>query len=147
MTRMQFFLILFFTINAYAAIWGGKPERIAAAIFVPGFLFTTLVASPLAQRFGNVEVGVLLVDLAMLIAFVTMALYAERFWPLWMSAMQVIQVISHLPIIFIPELLPLAYGAVVVIWSYPMLLLLAIATYRHQQRLRKFGVDRSWSSS
>ncbi|MEO0439823.1 MAG: hypothetical protein AAF067_02990 [Pseudomonadota bacterium] len=147
MTRMQFFLTLFFLTNAYAAVWGGKPERIAVAIFVPGFLFTTLLFSPLTQRFGNVEFEVMLVDLAMLIAFVTMALYAERFWPLWMSAMQAIQVISHLPIIFIPELLPQAYGAVIIVWSYPMLFLLAIGTWRHQQRLRKFGADRSWSSS
>lgn len=117
------------------------------AIFIPGMLLSSFAVSPLAQRFGNVEFGILLVDLVMLIAFVIMALYAERFWPLWMSAMQVIQVISHLPIIFIPELLPQAYGAVIMIWSYPMLILLAIATYRHQQRLKRYGADKSWSSS
>ncbi|MEM8918276.1 MAG: hypothetical protein AAGE37_05390 [Pseudomonadota bacterium] len=147
MTRIQFFLTLFWAINAYAAVWGGKPERIAVAIFIPGMLLSSFAVSPLAQRFGNVEFGILLVDLVMLIAFVIMALYAERFWPLWMSAMQVIQVISHLPIIFIPELLPQAYGAVIMIWSYPMLILLAIATYRHQQRLKRYGADKSWSSS
>jgi hypothetical protein len=146
MTRIQFFLTLFVTINAFAAIWGGRPERLTVLIFVPGFLLSALVLSPLSQRYANVEFGTFLVDFAMLVAFVILALNAERYWPLWMSAMQAIQVISHLPIIFIPELLPQAYGAVIAIWSYPMLALLAIGTFRHQQRLKKFGADKSWSS-
>ena len=34
-----------------------------------------------------------------------------------------------------------------VFWSYPMLLLIVLGTFRHQQRLARFGADRSWSSS
>jgi len=45
----------------------------------------------------------------------------------------------------IPELLPQAYFVIAAIWAYPMLIVLTIGTYRHQQRLRRFGVDRSWS--
>jgi len=47
--------------------------------------------------------------------------------------------------IVIPELLPQAYFVIAAIWAYPMLIVLAIGTYRHQQRLQRYGVDRSWS--
>ncbi|MEO9499241.1 MAG: hypothetical protein ABJD75_03590 [Parasphingorhabdus sp.] len=146
MIIIQLFYVLFLAICASALVWGGKPEKAAVLILVPGFLLSMLAVSPLSQRFANVELGLFLVDSAMLTAFVILALNAERYWPLWMSAMQAIQVISHLPIIFIPELLPQAYGAVIGIWSYPMLALLGIGTWRHRQRLKKFGADKSWSN-
>ncbi len=59
--------------------------------------------------------------------------------------MQVIQVLSHIPMMLIPDLLPQAYYVIAAFWVYPMLIVLTIGTYRHQQRLRRFGVDRSWS--
>jgi len=59
--------------------------------------------------------------------------------------MQIIQVLSHIPKIIIPELLPQAYFVIAAIWAYPMLIVLAIGTYRHQQRLQRYGADRSWS--
>ncbi|MEO9914173.1 hypothetical protein [Parasphingorhabdus sp.] len=114
-------------------------------ILIIATAMTIIAASPWDIRFANPEVGIFLVDLAILAAFLVLAVYAERYWTLWICAMQVIQVLSHLPIIFIPELLPQAYFIIVAIWAYPMLMVLALGTYRHQQRLRQFGADKSWS--
>ncbi|WP_447526387.1 hypothetical protein [Parasphingorhabdus sp. NYA22] len=130
---------------SYGLIWGGRPERFAVIIVMVGFFLTIAVAAPVSERFSHVEVSIFLVDTAMLASFFYLALNAERFWTIWLCAMQSIQVLTHLPIMVIPELLPQAYGAVAAIWAYPMLIVLTVGTYRHQQRLRRFGVDKSWS--
>jgi len=145
MSRIDFFLVLLAVLCIYSAIKGGQPEKRAVMIFIAGIVMTAIAASPSDQRFAHPEVGILIVDLAMLSAFVMLALYAERYWTLWMCSMQVIQVLSHIPIMIIPELLPQAYFVIAAIWAYPMLVVLTVGTYRHQQRLRRFGVDRSWS--
>ena len=145
MVRILVFQALLVICCSYALIRGGRPERFAVIILLIGFFLTIAVAAPVSERFSHVEMRILLVDTAMLASFFYLALHAERFWTLWLCAMQSIQVLTHLPIIVIPELLPQAYGAVAAIWAYPMLIVLAIGTYRHQQRLRRFGVDKSWS--
>jgi hypothetical protein len=88
----------------------------------------------------------MLVDTAMLVTIVALALYADRFWPLWLAAFQVIQVVAHVPELLIPQLLPTAYGLIISVWAYPMLVILAIGTWRHRQRIKLFGKDASWSS-
>ncbi|WP_339694455.1 hypothetical protein [uncultured Parasphingorhabdus sp.] len=145
MARIQLFQALLIICFSYGLIRGGRPERFAVIIFLVGFILTLAVASPVTERFSHLEVRIFLVDSAMLVCFYYLALNAERFWTIWLCAMQSIQVLTHLPIIIIPELLPQAYGIVVAIWAYPMLLVLVVGTYRHQQRLRQFGVDKSWS--
>jgi len=145
MSRIDFFIALLAVICFYSAVKGGQPERRAVIIFIVGFTLSVVAASPSEIRFAHPEVGIFATDLVMLGAFVMLALYAERYWTLWICAMQVIQVLSHIPKMIIPELLPQAYFIIAAIWAYPMLIVLTIATYRHQQRLRQFGVDRSWS--
>jgi len=145
MSRIDFFVALMLAVCFYSAIKGGPPERRAVMIFVLGIILTIIAASSSEHRFAQPEVGILITDLAMLSAFVVLALKAERYWTLWICSMQVIQVLSHIPMIVIPELLPQAYFVIAAIWAYPMLIVLAIGTYRHQQRLQRYGVDRSWS--
>lgn len=145
MSRIDFFLSLLAVVSIYSAVRGGQPERRAVMIFLVGIALTVIAASPWDDRFTHPEVGILIVDLAILFAFVMLALRAERYWTLWICSMQVIQVLSHIPIMIIPELLPQAYFAIAAIWAYPMLIVLTVGTYRHQRRLRQFGVDKSWS--
>jgi|TARA_R110002049_G_scaffold17309_1_gene67589 hypothetical protein len=129
----------------YSAAKGGQPERKAVMIFIIGFVMSVIMASPSDNRFTHPEIGILIVDLAMLAAFLMLALNAERYWTIWICSMQIIQVLSHIPKMLIPELLPQAYFVIGAIWAYPMLIVLTIGTYRHQQRLRLYGADRSWS--
>jgi hypothetical protein len=145
MSRIVFFFALLAVACIYSAIKGGPPERRAAMIFILGISISIIAASPSDERFAHPEFGILICDLIMLSAFVMLALYAERYWTIWMCAMQVIQVLSHIPLMLIPELLPQAYYVITAFWAYPMLLVLTVGTYRHQQRLRQYGVDRSWS--
>tara|TARA_R110000765_G_C18758442_1_gene588710 strand:- start:238 stop:696 length:459 start_codon:yes stop_codon:yes gene_type:complete len=145
MNRIEFFFSLLMVVCIYSAIWGGKPERRAVMIFIVGLAMTLVAISLSGDKYTHLEIGIFVADVWILLAFVVLALSAERYWTLWICAMQVIQVLSHIPKMLIPELLPQAYYITIAFWAYPMLIVLAVGTYRHQQRLRQFGADRSWS--
>lgn len=129
---------------SYAWIKGGAPERIGAAIFALASILTTAVIS--AGRFGSLEVGVLAVDSAMLLALLALALRAERFWPLWVIGLHLIGTAGHAVKAVDPHVIPRAYVFALAFWAYPMLILLVVGTWNHQKRLAKYGVDKSWSN-
>lgn len=147
MSRLILFLVLWLGSCGYALVRGGAPERIGAGIFLAAALTSAAVESPAGAHFHMVEIGVLLVDLAVLAGFFALALFAERFWPIWMSAMQAVPVLSHLAIALNPQVIPWGYWNAATLWSYPMLLLLMFATARHRRRLARSGADPSWRGS
>ena len=131
----------------YALLRGGAPERWGAIIYAVSALLTTAAVSPWHSRYLSIELGVLVVDLAMLAVLVLLALRAERFWPLWVSAFQIIGTAAHAIKAWDPALLRLGYAFAMSLWSYPMLLLLVAGTWCHRRRLKREGADPSWSSS
>lgn len=130
----------------YALIRGGAPERVGATILAIGSIVSISVVSGPANRFGTVETGVFLADVATLVGFLILALHAERYWPLWLTAFQAIGTAGHAVKLMDPGMIREAYAFILALWSYPLLFLIALGTYRHQQRLARFGADKSWSS-
>ena len=117
------------------ALWRGRgEERIIALACILAVVATKFVVSPLSGRYAGVEIGLLLIDLAMLSAFVAIALRSERFWPLWIAGLQLTGSSAHLMKQLSPDLLPKAYGAAAALWSYPILLILLIGTWRGYRR-------------
>ena len=131
---------------AYALMRGGTPERMGTTILVAGSYLTLAAASAFQIGFRSVEVGILIVDLLCSVAFLALALRADRFWPLWVAALQVVGTAVHAARFVDPDIVGRTYAFMLAIWSYPMILLMIIGTWRHRQRLARFGVDKSWSS-
>lgn len=147
MLPVELFYIILAVCCLYAAIQGGAPERIGSIIFVCAATLTTAALSAPAARWGAVEIGALVVDVAMLLALFALALHAERLWPLWVTALQLIGAAAHAVKLVSPEVIREAYAFAMAFWGYPMLLVLVVGTWNHQRRLARFGVDKSWSSS
>jgi hypothetical protein len=147
MTRQILFATLFFGSCGYALWRGGAPERVAAAILLVGGLASPLLASGASDRFFGVEPGIFLADLLILLGLLWLVVRADRFWPIWMAAIQLTQTSGHILRAADPTLHPWIYWFTSAMWSYPILLILAIGTVRHQRRLAKSGVDPSWSHS
>jgi hypothetical protein len=97
---------------------------------------TRLLISPLPARYADVEFGLLGIDIVVLTAFVAIALQSNRFWPLWAAGFQLTMSISHVLKAIDLDLLPRAYGAAAVFWSYPILLVILIGTWRTHRRQR-----------
>lgn len=145
---IPFFWIALIVCCLYALTRGGAPERIGAVIFIVAVILTGLAVSSMeGQAYRSMEVGLLLVDGAMLVAFLILALKSTRFWPVWMSGLQAVQAAAHLPKLADPELIYWAYGAAQALWSYPMMALLGAATWRHQRRIKQLGADKPWRTS
>jgi hypothetical protein len=128
---------LLLAVCVYAWLRGSEDERIVAATCLAGTAATMLVISPLRQRYAGVEGGLMLVDLAVLAGFVAVALRSKRFWPLWVAGLQLTTSIGHFLKGVDQELLPRAYGAALQFWSYPILVILAVGTFRSHRRLRR----------
>ncbi|MEP9359912.1 hypothetical protein [Sphingomonas sp. KR3-1] len=138
------YLSLLLTCCLYALARGGTPERVAVAILVTAVVASTLVPSMGSHRFYQLEVGMLAVDTCLFVSMTALALRAQRYWPMWLAAVKLNTVITHL-LILAPTLPPWSYAIANAAWSYPSPLLIAIGAIRHRQRLRRYGADPAWS--
>ncbi|HEX8642515.1 MAG TPA: hypothetical protein VF702_01220 [Allosphingosinicella sp.] len=145
MTRNLAFALPLCVCCGYALWHGGAPERIAAATMFFAVILTHYAWSAWATRLTSVEVGILAVDIAALIVWIGVALYAERFWPIWFTALHAIAVTGHAVKMVDPDLPRWGYAFAIVFWSYPMLPMLALATWCHRRRLARRGIDPDWS--
>ncbi|HUE79574.1 MAG TPA: hypothetical protein VMN38_08085 [Sphingomicrobium sp.] len=129
LARVIFWSLLLLTFGY--ALWRGRSdERIAATVCVLASIATRFAISPLSVRYSSVEIGLLLIDAAVLVAFVAIALCSKRFWPLWVAGLQLTNSLSHLMKVVEIDLIPKAYAAAAMFWSYPILLLIIIGTWR-----------------
>ena len=130
----NFFRILLALVALYAVLRGTRDERHVGIIFVLGVIATEVVLPPVRERFAGVEIKLLLVDLAAFAGFLWVALRSERFWPLWMAGLQLTAILGHALKAVDVHLFSRAYGAALVFWAYPMLLILAFGTWRSARR-------------
>lgn len=145
MLRILIFFTLLITVCGYAIWRGGKPERLAGIAFLLAVAGTAASYSDYPARFGEAEVGVLVVDSLLWIVLFGISLKADRGWPLALAGLQLATVCFHIAKLVKPDLIPVAYAALIALYSYPMLLLLAVGVFRHQRRLKKQGYDLDWS--
>lgn len=140
--RYYIFLAILLMTCGYALWRGRSDERIVASICLLATIATRFAISPLAGRYTSLELGLLAIDMLMLAAFVAIALRSERFWPLWVAGLQLTNSLSHLLKAIELDLLPVAYRAAAVFWSYPILLVLAIGTWRGQRHFAAARLQR-----
>ena len=133
--RILFWALLLVTV-AYALWRGRRDERIAATVCLMATVATRFAISPLSERYSEVEIGLLLIDGAVLAAFIAIALRSQRFWPLWVAGLQLTNGLAHLMKVVEFDLLPRAYAAAAMFWSYPILLIILVGTWRSHQRSR-----------
>lgn len=137
------FNLLLLLVCGYALWRGGAPERIAAVLFAGAAAMT--FASMYSYGFRAISGLYLLVDLALFVAIAALSLWADRFWPMWVAALQLIVLAAHGVRATNPELLPFIYYVATAKLAYPMILMLAVGTVRHRERLARWGSDLDWS--
>jgi hypothetical protein len=131
------FRILLAVVALYAFVRGRRDEREVCIILVVGVLATHLVISPVSQRFTGLETDVMYVDFAVFGGFLWVALRSERFWPLWIAGLQLTTVLGHVLKALQAHLISWAYGAALAFWSYPIVLILAVGTWRSHRRYQR----------
>jgi hypothetical protein len=131
-----YFLLLF---GSYALAFGmgGKTERWAATIMAVGSLLTVVVSSPIAVRFRAVDAGVFTIDLAVFVAFVIVARFSDRFWPIWAASLDLLSVWAHVVRAIHPTSRAVAYAFNEQIWSWPILILIALGSVRRWMQTKQ----------
>ena len=137
----------FLAVLALIVLWrGAAPERSILAVFISMIaldrLYHLIVHS--GAHFQNVDLGHLTIDLLSAVVLLVIALYANRQYPLWLSALQFVAVISHIIRSISPEVDKGAYSIFMVAPSYLQILVFAVGLSIHLQHQRKRGPYRSW---
>lgn len=131
MDRVLIYRVLMYGICAYALYRGKADARIVAAVFLVGNLATLLLRS---STYSSVETSVFVIDVLAFVAFTYAALISDRFWPLWVAGLQLTTSMGHVFKLIDSHLLPLAYAAALRFWAYPILIILAVGTWRSHRR-------------
>jgi len=117
------------------ALWrGDRDARVAAVVCIVATALTVVLLTPGTGRYRLLEGGAMIVDLATLAAFVTLALFSRRFWPLWVAGLQLTASTAHALKLVEASLVPYAYAAAERFWSYPILIIIAIGAFRAHRR-------------
>jgi uncharacterized membrane protein len=131
------FRVLLALVTLYALVRGRRDERQVGITMIVGLVATELVLPPVRERFANVETHLMLVDIAVFTAFTWVALRSDRFWPLWVAGLQLTAIFGHVLKAIDIHLFARAYAAAMVFWAYPMVMILAIGTWREDRRKRQ----------
>lgn len=134
-------------LGAAALRWGDEPERICVAT-----LFTVTFGDPIYHLlvrhgpiYGSVDIGHLVIDVGVAAVFIAVALRANRVYPLWLAAFQLVSVLSHFAREVTATFPKLAYGLMSYGPFYIILLIMGGSLTLHALRLRH-GRYRSWRS-
>jgi hypothetical protein len=110
------------------ALWrGGKPERLAAGLILLDWMIT-----PLLQNQGNlthIQISNFCLDGALTLALGGIALSSNRFWPIWVTAFQILELLMHVAMLADHRVRPIAYFIGTELASYLILLALVIGTW------------------
>lgn len=140
-------LALFMAAAFVAVARGGPPERLAAAIIVCWIITDVsyhLVFGP--SGFERVDPVHLVLDGGELVAIVWLALRANRMWPMWAAAAQLICVSGHIALFMEPGMRR-AYWAMTQLPPYIQVTALFLGAVWHARRFERIGPYRSWRFS
>ncbi len=141
-------LALVFVAAFVALARGGPPERLAAGIIVCWIIADVsyhVMFGP--SGFEKVDPVHLVLDGGELIAINWLALRANRMWPLWAAAAQLICVAGHVVLFIEPDGMRRAYWAMTQLPPYIQLTALILGAVAHARRYERIGPYRSWRFS
>ena len=144
-TRVILILSIVVIASAISYQRGGPPERMAAML-IAGWVLTDALYHLLfgPSGFDRVDPVHLVLDGGMLGAIVWLALRANRVWPLFAAAAQLMCFSSHIAVMVTPEGARRAYWAMSQLPQYIQLAALLAGAAAHARRERMIGPYRSW---
>jgi hypothetical protein len=133
--HVVFFYFLLLASCGYALVKGGRPERQVAAMLVAATLLSKLAAWNELGHFVEFETRLFLIDVALLGGLGAIALTSDRYWPIWLTTLHAYTVVAHLGRLVVPDTIFHVYVVNSAITSHPVVLLVAVGTWRHRKRI------------
>lgn len=132
---LQIILALLFDVTllltcGYAALKGGRPERVGAAINLTASALTTTLRLMDVAYFAPAETITLLIDFVVAGRFYWLGVTTIRFWPIWAAGFAVADLFMSLFGALLPRVPLFAYHTGLGIYAYLALGALALGTFR-----------------
>jgi hypothetical protein len=124
---------------AYASVNGGRTGKAGSAIFIVASI-TTAAAAQMNPDWAGTSLGLFAVDAGCLLALLILALMSNRFWPIWALGFQIVAVATHLATLYIPDVVPKSFQALLSFWAIPILWVMVAGT--HKDRQYEIGLER-----
>lgn len=136
---------VFFGLALIAWKCGDSPEKSIAAVFV-AVIFAEIAHPLIWPHDGSSQVSVVhaALDLAMFVALTPIAMRANRIYPLWILAAQLIATVMHFQRGMSSAMDPIAYWALIRLPSYLQMLAFGIGLINHRRRLARGIQGRPW---
>jgi hypothetical protein len=119
MLAASFWLLMLLTC-AYALAFGGRDGRRFVVISVAAVLLT--IPAQLAGSWQATQYWLMAVDLLTFAALVWLMLQSHRYWPVWVSACQLMTVLSHVVTLLIQSFSDRIYEGLNTVWIIPLML-------------------------
>ncbi|HKT86694.1 MAG TPA: hypothetical protein VJQ77_11495 [Novosphingobium sp.] len=125
---------------------GAAPERICAGILLIIPFIDQLHHQALGGSiiYREVDLGHMLIDVLVFCSLLTVALHANRVYPLWLGAAQIIAVITHFYRMSLPDIDQFAYQEMQVMSAYIQIAAITLGLWCHVARRKRHGSYPSW---
>lgn len=142
---LAFYNAIVLTTVVVALRKGDEPEQLTSLVIMTGLL-ADLVNHWLlgAPNFFIINPGHLVLDGWQLIVLMWVALYANRGWPLWVAALQMIVVAGHLSKLFDVAEIRRGYWVMIAVPGYIQLAVVWIGLVSHMRRVGRIGPYAAW---
>jgi hypothetical protein len=139
------FLTGLLLIVSYALWRGGAPERADALVFVLMAVFQFSGRLFFDRVFSTVDLLGFATDLLALAGFTLIALQANRIWPLFIAAMQLLSCVSHFGREVSDKVEPLVYAVLMAGPTAVGQVILLAGTLAHRRRIKRGIRMESWT--
>ncbi|ABD25685.1 hypothetical protein Saro_1240 [Novosphingobium aromaticivorans DSM 12444] len=130
---------------AFAARKGGEPERLVALVLISTSVLDVFNHSMFGQpAFFALDPGHVVIDTWAMIALLWVALQANRGWPIWACAAQIIVVLGHVAKIIDLSLVRYGYFAMTQMPMSIQAVAIFGGTLAHVRREERIGRYHAW---
>jgi len=137
--------ILLFAVVLVAARKGDEPERLTAAVLLSTFVLDLVNHAVFGDPvWYAVNPGHVVIDSWAFCALLSIALYANRGWPLLVGAGQMIVMVGHVTKLWDLTMARRAYWVLTQMPFLLQLMVLLIGTLAHMNRERRIGPYQCW---